>query len=383
MKKFLAKIYAFAFLDDFVLIYPLYAVMFTEFKMEPWQVAALFTVWSSTTFLLEIPSGVWADRYSRKKILLAGQLLKAVGFTIWMLFPTFIGFLSGFILWGIQCAFISGTFQALIYDELKLLNEEKQYTKISGRTKSFSLGGILLASVLASPAVFLGYPFILIVSASVVLAAGMILQYLPEAQKIESLEEKEQKSMLKKGFKIAFKQKSVFKIILFISIIYALDGGLEEFYPILANNVGLPKYALGLFIALICGVQGLAGYLAYHFEKRSNRFFYLLFLINGLLLTITTIVYTVPSLVFILMFGFLFTIVEVVFEARLQHAIESETRATVSSVLGALAEVSSLAVFLAIGMSAQISKYQTGFMILGLVVILFGLFYLVSSLKSN
>lgn len=62
MKKTLNAIYGFKFFDDFILIYPLYAVMFTDAGMQPWQLAALLMVWSATSIVLEIPSGAWADK---------------------------------------------------------------------------------------------------------------------------------------------------------------------------------------------------------------------------------------------------------------------------------------------------------------------------------
>ncbi len=119
MRSFLLKIYSYRFFDDLILVYPLYTVMFADKGVTPAQIAVLLSVWSVTSLLLEIPSGVWADRYSRKNILFIGQIIRAVGYFIWLISPNFLGFLVGFLCWGIKSALTSGTLQALIYDELK------------------------------------------------------------------------------------------------------------------------------------------------------------------------------------------------------------------------------------------------------------------------
>ena len=80
---------------------------------------AIFTIWAATAIVLEVPSGVLADKYSRRLILFVGQLFSVAGFVCWGLFPHFWGFLLGFVLWGTKSALSSGTFEALICDELK------------------------------------------------------------------------------------------------------------------------------------------------------------------------------------------------------------------------------------------------------------------------
>jgi hypothetical protein len=58
--------YAYAFLDDFVLLYPAYPLLFADNGMSGWQISSLFVLWSATGILLEVPSGVWADSRSRR-----------------------------------------------------------------------------------------------------------------------------------------------------------------------------------------------------------------------------------------------------------------------------------------------------------------------------
>ena len=74
-------------LDAFVLIYPLYTVMFVAHGLTPVQVSATLMAWSITAFILQIPSGVLADRYSRRWILAGAQVLRVIGLLVWIASP--------------------------------------------------------------------------------------------------------------------------------------------------------------------------------------------------------------------------------------------------------------------------------------------------------
>ncbi|MEI6887066.1 MAG: MFS transporter [bacterium] len=374
MREFLLKIYLFRFLDDLVLIYPLYTVMFSDFHVTPIQISILLAVWAGTSLILEIPSGVLADKYSRKNLLFIGQIIRTIGYVIWIIFPTFWGFLIGFVLWGIKSAFTSGTLQAVIYDELKANNNEKEYTKIIGMTKTLSFIAILLASLLSSVAIPYGYTFVLIVSCIATSLSALIIFLLPNVKKIESTYEKEYFTILKQGVKDAFSSKAIVFIMIFLSLAYALGGALDEYWTLFANNAGLALEKLGILLALMSLSQSIASYFAHKFEKLPNYFFFFLFGLSGILLFFSAYIYTIPSLVLLVIFSFLFTIIHVVFDGRLQHTIPKETRATVSSVNGFLIEIGAILVFLIVGIFTQISSLRDvfggfGILILGISIL--------------
>lgn len=56
-----ARIVAFLALRDFIPLYPLYQLLFTDHGLSASEVSTLFIIWSTTTFVLEVPSGAWAD----------------------------------------------------------------------------------------------------------------------------------------------------------------------------------------------------------------------------------------------------------------------------------------------------------------------------------
>ncbi|MCB1155578.1 MFS transporter, partial [bacterium] len=92
MRRFLFKVYGFKLLEDFIPVYPIYIVMFTDHGLSPMDIALTFTAWSLSLILLELPSGVLADRYSRRKVMLFGMSLQILAMVTWMFYKTFWGF---------------------------------------------------------------------------------------------------------------------------------------------------------------------------------------------------------------------------------------------------------------------------------------------------
>lgn len=131
VKSFDVCIYSVRFFDELMLIYPFYTVMFVDHGMSSIQVSLPMAGSCAASVVFEVPSIALADKYFREKVLFLGQLLRAEGFGIWTSFPKFLGFLAGFVLWGIKGAPWSGTFEALFFDELKRVGAAGVYVKVA------------------------------------------------------------------------------------------------------------------------------------------------------------------------------------------------------------------------------------------------------------
>lgn len=139
MKALIWKLYVYEFLGAFILIYPIYTILFKERGLDNFQISLLLIIWGAAHFILEVPTGAIADKYSRRNLLIAAELVKALGFLAWLIDQTFIGFAIGFVLWSISFALVSGTGSAFIYDELKNIGEEKDMKKLAVNCKLFHL----------------------------------------------------------------------------------------------------------------------------------------------------------------------------------------------------------------------------------------------------
>lgn len=376
MNKDLAKIYFFKFFDDFVLIYPFYTLMFAEHSTTPVQIGILLSIWSIVTLVLEVPSGVAADKYSRRHILFFAQIIRATGYLLWISFPTFWGFLAGFVLWGIKSALTSGTYQALVYDLLKNHGNEKDYAKIMGRAKTLSYLAILSASGGAALAIPLGYTFVLILSVVSVLLAGLAILFVSTDTRHDSTHEREYLSILKEGFSFISKEKTVFRLIILVAIVMALGGAIDEFFSIFADLTGVSKSSIAIFIGAMSTIQALGSLFAYKFEKLSIWFLCILLIPAGLLFYIASSILNLASLVLLIMFSGIHAVSSLVMETKLQHLIPSNIRATISSVQGFMVELGAIIIYVGFGFLAEILGYSGTFRVFGLLIVATGSIYL-------
>ncbi|GAB3373466.1 hypothetical protein GCM10027452_31840 [Micromonospora halotolerans] len=117
-RRLAVTLYAYAFLTDLVLLYPVYTLLFADTGLSVGQISSLFVLWSAAGILLEVPSGAWADAVSRRLLLCLAPLLTAAGFALWVLVPSYPAFAAGFLLWGAGGALRSGALEALVWTEL-------------------------------------------------------------------------------------------------------------------------------------------------------------------------------------------------------------------------------------------------------------------------
>ena len=85
--------------------------------MTPLQLVLTGTALEASIFILEIPTGMVADVFGRRKSILIGLLLNAAGFLVQGLWPAFVGVLLAQVLWGAGYTFTSGASEAWITDE--------------------------------------------------------------------------------------------------------------------------------------------------------------------------------------------------------------------------------------------------------------------------
>jgi hypothetical protein len=155
-----------------VLFYPVYALLFADAGLSTARISTLFVIWSVVSFVFEVPSGAWADAWSRRRLYAIGAFLTAAGFASWTFWPTYAGFALGFVLWGLGGALCSGTLEALLYEEL---GDGGAYARVAGRGGTVAILAMLAATVLAAPSfAFGGYLLVGVLSVAVRAAGGCL-----------------------------------------------------------------------------------------------------------------------------------------------------------------------------------------------------------------
>ncbi|MEU2599411.1 MFS transporter [Streptomyces hirsutus] len=361
VRRLTTTLYGYAFLEDFVLLYPVYALLFSDTGLTVWQISSLFALWSVTGVLLEVPSGVWADAVSRRLLLWLGPLLTAAGFTLWALVPSYGAFAAGFVLWGAGGALASGALEALVHDELERLDAAGRYARIMGRARAAGLVAVMAAMGLAGPVLDRG-------GHTAVCAASVLACLLTAATALRFPEHRTPATghrgwtvPLRAGLAEARADRSVRGALLLVPAVGAVWGALDEYTPLLVRDTGVADETVPYLLLLIWAGATAGSLLAGEGERLGANGLAALLACAGLALAVGTLAGTPAGLVLVaLAFGG-FQAATVLADARLQRRVGDTGRATLTSLAGLGTELATVAVFGGYALITTHSPHSTAF----------------------
>lgn len=131
IKHQIRKLYALSFLGAFNLTDGIWVLLMASRGFSLWEIGLAEGIFHAVSLLFEIPSGMLADSYGRKRTLFFSQIAFALSCAAMMLSNSlFVICLSmAFCAMGYNLA--SGTTEALRYDSLLEAGEEKRYMHVS------------------------------------------------------------------------------------------------------------------------------------------------------------------------------------------------------------------------------------------------------------
>lgn len=375
MRNFLLKIYTYSFLDQFILLFTSYSLFFRDSGLQPLQIGVLYGILPVTTFIFEVPTGVLADTYSRRTLLCIAQLLRATAFAMWILFPHYVSFAAGFALWGFSMTLISGTFESFVYDELKFFNREQEYERVRGRIDASHFGGLTLATLLGGFLTEFGYQAVFVPSIAMpVIAASVILTTRP-AHMVRSTGERQYLHVLLAAFTEMRGNLYVMRMVAYFALSFGVIEGSNEFWVLYFGERGVGLVEIGVVLAMANAATVLAGFTTHHW-KATEKTMNILMLTAGLAAVAATMVGVVSSVLLSLLFCYLSQVAIIKCETRVQHAVQSHQRATVTSVRSLVTQIVTLAYFLIVGLFAERWGYASFFWIVGGVMIVTSLIYI-------
>lgn len=247
------------------------------------QIFLLQGVYSFSWVVADIPTGYLADIWGRKKTLITACVffcLMAIGYT----FGTdFWHFCACAMLLGIGVALTSGTIEALTYDTLLELGEEKTFRKVCGNQNITGWLGVAGAGILGG--LIASYSFRMS-------AAAMLLFFVVGFFTALSLREPKRHGLIQKGHigtmmrifsDTLFRSPVLRSIILLFSLIGAMTFSLVWFTQPYQTLVHMPIYLFGIANAVFMVGMIAATKSAQYLEKRlDDRWLLVLFAVIAL-----------------------------------------------------------------------------------------------------
>lgn len=155
------RLYLWQVLISFSLWMPIRIIFLMQRGFSLTEIALLESISWIMQSLMEVPTGVVADTYSRKASLLFGSLFVALGVAITGLSYSLAGQYLAQFFWSLGLSLTSGADEAMLYDSLKEMKAEGEFPKVSGRLTAMAQasqsGAALVGGALAT--LDLAYPY--------------------------------------------------------------------------------------------------------------------------------------------------------------------------------------------------------------------------------
>ena len=350
---------------DLIPIYGIYALLFSDRGLSAGAVSSLFVVWSITGFVFEIPSGAWADAYDRRRLLVWASLISASGFAVWTVWPSYPGFAAGFALWGLSGAMTSGTFEALLYDELAVLGATSAYPRLVGWSHAAENAAATVGILLGAPLFALGgyalagWTSVAFAAVGAVFAAGLpdrrpppMPADDPHSQSIPPAAEPAESTgnagsymaILREGIVEATRHPLARRAVLIAALLLGLTT-YDEYLPLIGREAGASTAMVPILVGAVTVGQLIGTALAGRTAHLSSRAIGSISAAGALMLAAGSLSgHPVGFVALAMAFGLAHNAV-IVAEARLQDSISGRARATVTSVASLATEVVVLAVY--------------------------------------
>jgi len=150
------------FFDAFLLLY------FMDKGLYFSLIGVLYAIREIALALTEIPSGLLADMFGRRKTLIISFILYILSFIIFYFSSQFVFFAIAMLVFAFGDAFRTGVHKAMIYHYLQVNKWSDQKVNYYGHTRSWSQVGTAISALAAGIAVFLSGNYKIIFLASIV-----------------------------------------------------------------------------------------------------------------------------------------------------------------------------------------------------------------------
>lgn len=329
------KLYAIRFFHSLIPAYVIERLFWEQRGMTVQMVVYTEIIYAVTIVLLEVPTGIAADKWGRKYLLVISALLGCCEFLILVFATKFWHFAAAVFLAGIDRSASSGAENALLYDSLLLLGKEKSFEKYLGRLNAFDFLSAIIAALCGS---FLAGRFgfetnYWISLAATLVALGITLLLKEPAVKSDVDEPTEIKRYVAASVQFFKKNPDVCLVVLSGMVAGAAMNFIDEFWQLYMNRMDIPVVYFGVISASIMLLRLPGSMLAYALKSRFSSSA----LLAGVTAVLTagfvyvSVVKDLTGLAAIFLICLTSGIVEPLAAGYLHHRIDSSMRATIDS----------------------------------------------------
>lgn len=253
------------------------------------NLSIILAVWSACILILEIPSGILADRVGKKPTVVLAKFAYLIGIIIFAIFPNLWGFVIGVIAFGINESFMSGAQESLLYDNLKDFGKEKLFGKILAivtTIREFGLGsGVFIAGFVTQ----IDVRYNLIGSIVLAIIGVSIAILLNEGKSYSGSEEIKLFKHFRDSVRIILGNRKLIRIMLFSVTVVSSYLVISEYFVPSLDKLGISYVTIGFLAALEAMFFSLGSFISQKISKFDAGFVYLILsIVMGIFLLVIT-----------------------------------------------------------------------------------------------
>ncbi len=379
IKDNITKLYLCAFFGNWAFATGILVFHYRELGFSFFQIFLVTVVYEVLNFILEIPTGVLADKWSCRKTIIIGYFISGISFFVVLIKPeAYITYVVWSILSAVCTTLNSGSVSAFTYNTVQEV-DSNLYSKVLGRISAISLItqaiSIIIGGILSDQ---IGFNMALLISGIGGIMQTIIFATTIEPQNQGQTQTAEKHSIsqqfvdqVRSSFIILFKNQTV-RFFLFYGILFFIISEFTGviYQPYLAELGFSTQSIIAFFSAGSLLLMAAASFLCGHIETRENEGNLLLWISAGLCLSLVMLFIPKISIPAFVLLYLCLGADGIVLSDIMNRLIPTDNRATILSAQNQLSSISYSLVALFIGMSIDNLGTKLSSLFVGIILTL-------------
>jgi MFS family permease len=338
------------------------------------------------TILLEIPTGVVADRFGHRLSVILGSLSFAAALAVFVVAHDFKTLLVSWLLWSLAAALRSGADEAFLYESLRAGGLEREYRKHYGRAQTIALLSTAVGS-LAAGFLYVKSPASPIALNTVFAGAATIVLFMTSQPPVSQVQAEMSLRTAWSSVRHALTRPAVFPTVVVGAILLVTFWGATLFYQPYLINTGVSIHTVGVIYVSFQIAGAIGAWLSTRLATRWGDGRVLGTCIVALWLAELPMAFLVNrwAVLGLMIIWAAYAVSQPIYSHILQRLVGPENRATLGSVRSFIGSLGLIVIRVLSGMIADSYGLQNGLiaMILLILPLTLAAVCLVGRLTSN
>lgn len=344
-------------------------------NMSLFQIGLLESIFHTTSFLSEIPSGLLADRFTYKANLIISRILTMISAFLMILgHGSFWIYALGMIMSAWSYNFDSGTSSAMLYESSKEAGLEKSYLRFTSFISGLSEAARALGMVIAAFFVhgFLDYTYMLQILFSVASLIAILLLKEPRIKK-KIIQELTFNALVRSVILTFQYDRRLLYWLIYSQVMITVCSMFYFYYQVEFLKFDSIKLSLIMLVSSLINVFMV--FLANAIGKRysSRQVLKSILILDSILYIILSLKFSFVHMFIFLVSDGLIALVSPIYNTDLQENFPSDIRATLLSTVSMIGSLSMVIIFPITGMLIDFLGFTQTFNILGVLLAVTGI----------